>query len=436
MPSSDHVSSAKSSSAKLSGSNEQAMENYMTDLFGIGEPADEDTQLEPPKDKAESVAFTEAIGLDEKVLDEKALNKKTFGDKAAEALSEPSALAAHQKANPQPIKVFPDKVPPEKGLAKKSVIREKPQKSTGAKPKQKHLFAEQIPADAELNVDQKKGLQKLLDASINLPTLPHLTPNITQPEKANKPVLDKAAVAPTVEIETKAVTTSEIKRPEINRSEASPVPDAAIIKDNIVDKPPISSDINSNESNLSDLGPQPVSANTLESDALNYRGHWQGNLPEWGQGSFDVLLFRSHGVTMAIPLIALGHIYLQTEPLNQLPSLPPWVTGIKPLPEMQLRVIDTGAYFMPERKGKPLDDKFASKGGSLSKEAGEMPILSIANSHWAFAVDTVANPVTINPSDVQWRSLNTDNPWLAGAVKEHMCVLIDTPALLLQLNNS
>ena len=282
------------------------------------------------------------------------------------------------------------------------------------------ITAEQIPSDVPLSEEQKKGLQKLLDQKLLMAPEPfsESVPNVeAAPDRALAPSIE---LAPNIELAPKTVPI-EPEAPAVIAAPvippAMPREEVAIVDNKLPEELPDKAVAPLNAT------PQVPQACEPEDSALaapgepNYREHWMQQLPDWGQSRFDVLLFSARGVTLAIPLIALGHIYLQNAPLNQVPGLPPWVIGVKPLTQGQLKVIDAGAFFMPDRPHRLNTDE-------------DLHLLSIADSQWAFAVDSVANPVTIGTADVQWRPLSAASPWLAGAIKQHMCVLVDTPALL------
>lgn len=248
-----------------------------------------------------------------------------------------------------------------------------------------------VPTDltpALLSTDQKVGLQKLL----------HQTVNLSEP---SSPVTE----------------TPLIEAPLTEESSAHIAPHHQMIK---------AAPLKGKRVHLHDLADreivQPVADTSLacapaRSTCAAKRGHWVNNKPAWAQGDFDALLFKCRGVTLAIPLVSLGHILLQSEGLKKLPHLPSWVLGIKPGSTGAQKVINGGAYFLPERPPcSNLDDP--------------LYIIGLADSLWALAVDQLHSPIKIMPGDVQWRPLSAANPWLAGTVKQKMCVLIDAPALL------
>jgi purine-binding chemotaxis protein CheW len=138
--------------------------------------------------------------------------------------------------------------------------------------------------------------------------------------------------------------------------------------------------------------------------------------PVWAQGPFDVLLFRVAGLTLAVPLIALGQIYPLKERLGQVFGQADWFMGLLPTSAGQIRTINTALFVMPER----YDPSFAQ---------GVRYVISIDGLDWGLAVDQVQQPTRLQPEDVTWRTERTRRPWLAGTVKTAMCALIDIPQM-------
>lgn len=136
--------------------------------------------------------------------------------------------------------------------------------------------------------------------------------------------------------------------------------------------------------------------------------------PSWAQERFDVLLFKVHGLTLAVPLIALGQIQPITEELTPIFGQAKWFMGLQPTPMGQIKTVNTALFVMPER----YDPAFL---------ASAKYVISIDGLNWGLAVDSVQQPRTLDPEDVKWRQGRGLRPWLAGTVKEHMCALIDIP---------
>lgn len=138
--------------------------------------------------------------------------------------------------------------------------------------------------------------------------------------------------------------------------------------------------------------------------------------PVWAQNRFDALLFEVAGLTLAVPLIALGQIYRLTDQLSPVFGQIEWFMGFQPTTAGAVRTVDTAKLVMPERH-RP-----------ASAQAAKF-VVTIDGLDWGLAVDAVRHPISLQPDDVTWRSQRSKRPWLAGTVKSAMCALIDIPQL-------
>lgn len=144
---------------------------------------------------------------------------------------------------------------------------------------------------------------------------------------------------------------------------------------------------------------------------------WRENgRPQWAQSRFDVLLFQVSGLTLAVPLIALGQIQPLTDELTPLFGQADWFMGLQPTPAGKIRTVNTAKFVMPER----YDESFVKTAKY---------VMSINGVPWGLAVDSVNQPITLQPEDVKWRGDRGKRPWLAGTVKDHMCALLDIPRI-------
>ena len=144
---------------------------------------------------------------------------------------------------------------------------------------------------------------------------------------------------------------------------------------------------------------------------------WLPNgLPSWAQAKFDVLLIKVSGLTLAVPLISLGQIQPITPELTPIFGQADWFIGIQPTLAGSIRVLNTAKFVMPER----YDEDFVKNAKLL---------ISIADVPWGLAVDSVNQPIQLEPAAVKWRTDRSKRPWLAGIIKEHMCALLDIPMI-------
>lgn len=144
---------------------------------------------------------------------------------------------------------------------------------------------------------------------------------------------------------------------------------------------------------------------------------WLANgLPAWAQTRFDVLLVKVSGLTLGVPLISLGQIQPITNELTHIFGQADWFIGIQPTLSGKIRTVNTAKFVMPER----YDENFLNTAKLL---------ISLNGVPWGLAVDSVNQPISVEPSEIKWRADRSKRPWLAGIIKEQMCALLDIPMI-------
>ena len=149
----------------------------------------------------------------------------------------------------------------------------------------------------------------------------------------------------------------------------------------------------------------------------------QNGRPEWAQQRFEALLFDVSGLTLAVPLIALGQIQAIGDNLTPIFGQSDWFMGLLQCPQGQIRTVNTALFVMPE--------KYSATFLETAKY-----VISIDSVPWGLAVDSVNQPISLDPTDVKWRSKRSTRPWLAGTVKSAMCALIDIPQMAAMLRDT
>ena len=170
------------------------------------------------------------------------------------------------------------------------------------------------------------------------------------------------------------------------------------------------SDLESSEA--SDSMEELLETPTISSPALS--SEWLENgRPNWAQSAFDILLIEVNGLKLAVPLIALGQI--QTiDTLTPLFGQSEWFMGLQKSPIGNIKTVNTGKFVMPER---------------YIEETTYQYVVSINGLDWGLAVDAIDQPIEIQPDAIRWRKNRQNKMWMAGTVKDHMCVLLDIPAM-------
>lgn len=136
--------------------------------------------------------------------------------------------------------------------------------------------------------------------------------------------------------------------------------------------------------------------------------------PNWAQERFDILLVEVNGLQLAVPLIALGQIQPMDDNLTPLFGQSDWFMGLQESPTGRIKTVNTAKFVMPERYQDDQSYRY---------------VVSINGLQWGLAVDSIRQPISIDPDDIRWRAKRSSRPWMAGMVKDHMCVLLDIPAM-------
>ncbi|WP_210395714.1 chemotaxis protein CheW [Motiliproteus sediminis] len=169
------------------------------------------------------------------------------------------------------------------------------------------------------------------------------------------------------------------------------------------------------------VAPAPVSPPVVETTPAAVEPEadsWIDGRPPWAQQRFECLLFKVSGLLLAVPLVELGGVLVMDEELTPLFGQPDWFMGLLPSKtEGTVKVIDTARWVMPERY-------------SDESREGLKYVVMMENSEWGLACHEVADAVTLEPHQVNWRSDRGRRPWLAGTVIEHMCAIMDVAAFV------
>lgn len=169
-----------------------------------------------------------------------------------------------------------------------------------------------------------------------------------------------------------------------------------------------------------------------ESEASEEVAAWQplehrwldNGRPVWAQERFDVLLFTVQGIDLAVPLAALDSIY----PMNVADDLTPlfgqaeWFLGLQTTLTGRTKVIDTARFLMPERYQNDQQQQLQYS-------------VALNGSGWSLAVEAVNQPKIVSPEAIRWRVNRHKRPWVAGTLKDEMCILLDIPCLVEHLQS-
>lgn len=387
---------------------DKALAGYFDDLLGeeetqvlSTEPVESVKPEETPKRESNVRPFKKEFARRPVTLQEKAheLLKETA---QTEAVKEKKDVA---KAPQQKLSACTDNLKPaasESDIEPPKTNRQTPEKRPADEPIQpqtKTRSAEPSPdsyVDADLAVleEQKRQLlqrmlsqQAVREAPVEVkPATEPATKVETKTEisvKTETTVKDEVAVENKVSVEEKVVTTPT-EAPVVEQQQVEVVEDAA-----------------------AEIASRPLQAFLTWGD---------NGRPRWAEDRFEVLLFDVAGLSLAVPLVALGQIVPMSEKLTVLHGQSDWFMGILPSTVGDIRTINTALFVMPERK----TEGFAENAKY---------VVTIDGFAWGLAVDNVKQPISLEPEDVKWRTERSKRAWLAGTVKSHMCALIDIPQM-------
>jgi len=133
---------------------------------------------------------------------------------------------------------------------------------------------------------------------------------------------------------------------------------------------------------------------------------------------FQALFFNIAGLKVAVPLTELGGIYELGE-INTLFGKPGWFKGVMLHREQKINVVDTARWVMPEKY-----DAIVAQGLNYQY------LVMLGSSNWGLCCETLIDTITLEPEQIKWREQEGKRPWMAGLIKEHMCVLVDVDELI------
>lgn len=357
---------------------DEALNDYFSDLLGSSDSenkADETNEaalIDTPEDKASS---------DELVQANNSVNHDVVKEANNSKLEQRTKIASEGKPNLQSKSVSTTDIAVNKGqvgiLGKDGSEPDNPQYS----PEKQASSQQRSLTESSSYSEHKKKLEKML-----------------QQVTAFNTSTSSDVVSTHTDTDLQAKTVSNVAEPEVK---ATPKPLDVTVSD--------ASTENITESlaeSHEEISSEPFLAQILTTQ-------WNENgRPEWAQDPFDILLLEVNGLQLAVPLVALGQIQEIEEEITPLFGQSSWFMGLQKTPTGNVKVVNTAQFIMPERYKDEHNYKF---------------VISINGLQWGLAVDTIKQPISIKPEEIRWRAKRESRPWMAGMVKDHMCVLLDIP---------
>lgn len=163
----------------------------------------------------------------------------------------------------------------------------------------------------------------------------------------------------------------------------------------------------------------------LTTAANGQKGANQDPVPGWARPWFQAMIFHVGQLRIAVPLVKLHRVLrwdesTQVEPYAGQPS---WVHGAIYHRKRLVRVVDTAELVLPPSHRPPLEERRRGK------------LLVVGDGSWALACQDVGDVFRLTPDQIQWRSQQGQQRWLAGTVSERLCALLDTDLFAQLLEN-
>ncbi|TNF35675.1 MAG: hypothetical protein EP315_05430 [Gammaproteobacteria bacterium] len=148
-------------------------------------------------------------------------------------------------------------------------------------------------------------------------------------------------------------------------------------------------------------------------------------IPDWAGHSFQCLLFKVSGLTLAVPLVKLNGVIPWNDKIVWTPNKTDWYLGLVQNHGKNVKIIDTALMVLPENRR----NRAAAEPGERFSH-----ILLVDDANWGLACDSIGEVIWLTQDKVKWRSNKQQRPWLAGTAIEQMCALMDTEVFADMLN--
>ncbi len=142
---------------------------------------------------------------------------------------------------------------------------------------------------------------------------------------------------------------------------------------------------------------------------------------------FQIMMFKTAGLTLAVPLVELSGVISWPENITEMPGHKESYLGLVQHQDKKIPIIDIAKIVFPQDRLKSVID--------TEQQERLHRIVFINDFKWGLACDVVNDVITIEPEQIKWRNPGSTRAWLAGTVVEYMCALLNTKELSKLLNS-
>lgn len=275
-----------------------------------------------------------------------------------------------------------------------------------AQPETSHSL-QRLLASIDTSADHAVQAQAELAVKIATATTPVVKTEV-KTETAVSEVVPEVKVAEAVaEAAPAPVAVAPAPAPAVAEVEAAPAP---VVAAPAVAVAPVAAPVKKAEKQVVKT-PQQLAQERMAAKLRSISSEWKN--VDLGE-QFQVLFFLVQGVRFAVPLIDLGGIF-ECDKITQLFGKPSWFMGITDVRGDKINIVDTLRWVMPEIGDSP--DKYPY-------------LISLGTSQWSIGCDVLEGNRTLSSSQVKWREIPGNRPWLAGIVTSDKCALLHVGALI------
>jgi len=135
--------------------------------------------------------------------------------------------------------------------------------------------------------------------------------------------------------------------------------------------------------------------------------------PAWAEKHFSCLPIDVSGITLYLPLRQVRTVKAFPESIEVDPMSPDWVMGKCITSKKTITVIDIQKIIF-------------QASDLLAEPIIPSKLVLINGGDWGIACEQVGNVQQLSCEEINWRSKNAEQHWIAGSSKKHMTAIIDT----------
>lgn len=135
--------------------------------------------------------------------------------------------------------------------------------------------------------------------------------------------------------------------------------------------------------------------------------------------SFQSIVCVINDTQIAFPLAELGGIH-QISRIDRIAGKAEWCLGVMDIKGTSYNIVD-GTRWLIDPKGNASD---------ADGERTYQYVILLNDSDWGIACHDLVDTVLCEKENIKWRDPSRSKPWLAGIMKEQMCILLDTFAVV------